>query len=296
MANHKNGDRGWLEREETYEAYVAGKLSPEDRDAFEEHFFESEDSFQKLQAYKAMHEELSLSGLSVTPGRASESRIWGWALAACAAGLLVVAGVTLWLRNPAPIQRETATAVPPGFEAPPLTPPEVNPARTALPPKEQPAPPAAISLAVLAEVEAPIYLPGALRGPVDESMDRFQAAMWRYREKDYEGAIPGLDAAAGLNPKAPHISFFLAICNLLTDRLDPAVAVFEKTIALGESPYLEEAHFYLAKARMRQGNVPEARAGLERTVARHGRLAPEARRLLKEPALLPAAKDRPPEK
>jgi hypothetical protein len=125
------------------------KLSPEDRDAFEEHFFESEDSFHKLQTYKSMHEELSLSEPLVVTRRAAESRIWGWVVGVGAAGLLLVAGLTVWLRNPAPAHHETAVAVLPAFEAPPLTPPEVKPPEKAIPPKDQPALPAVASLTEL---------------------------------------------------------------------------------------------------------------------------------------------------
>jgi len=66
----------------------------------------------------------------------------------------------------------------------------------------------------------------------------------------------------------------------LTERTDPAVAELQKAIAIGESPYLEEAHFYLAKARLRQGDIQAAREELERAIERRGRLETEARRLL----------------
>jgi hypothetical protein len=44
--------------------------------------------------------------------------------------------------------------------------------------------------------------------------------MRRYVSGDYAGAIPELSAAARLSPDAPHISFFLAICHLLTGQID----------------------------------------------------------------------------
>jgi tetratricopeptide (TPR) repeat protein len=108
---------------------------------------------------------------------------------------------------------------------------------------------------------------------------------------DYAGAIPGLRAAAGLRPDAPQYAFFLGACQLLTNQVDPAVADFQRAIALGESPFLEEARFYLAKARLRQGNLPAARDELARTIERRGRLEEDARQLLAQVNALIAAKN-----
>jgi tetratricopeptide (TPR) repeat protein len=153
-----------------------------------------------------------------------------------------------------------------------------------------------VALSVLAQVSPPAYIPVVLRGPRDEAVERFEAAMARYVEGDYAGTIPGLRAAAELNPSSAQISFFLAACELLTDQPEPAAAGFERTIALGESPYLEEAHFYLAKTRLRQGRVPAAQEQLRQTAARHGRLEQEARRLLRQLGAPSSDKDRPPDK
>jgi tetratricopeptide (TPR) repeat protein len=140
-------------------------------------------------------------------------------------------------------------------------------------------PSSVVALSVLARVEPPLYLPLTLRGPRDEAAERFEAAMQHYMERDYAGAIPGLTAAADLNPKAAHITFFLGICHLLADRPDAGIDWLQKTIALGDSPYLEEAHFYAAKARLRQGNIPAAQEELLRTIERRGQLEADARKL-----------------
>jgi tetratricopeptide (TPR) repeat protein len=142
-------------------------------------------------------------------------------------------------------------------------------------------------LSVLARVEAPPYAPVVLRGPHDEAAAKFDEAMRRYVKREYAGALPGLSAAAGLKPDVPQHVFFLAVCQLLTGQLDPAVAGLQKTIALGDSPYLEEAHFYLAKARLRQGDIPAAREELGKVIDRHGRIEDDARRLLAQLDALP---------
>jgi len=133
---------------------------------------------------------------------------------------------------------------------------------------------------MLARVAPPPYAPAALRGPNDEAGAKFDAAMRLYVKGDYAGALKGLEAAVALEPNAPQYAFFLGVCHLLTERTDPAVAELQKAIAIGESPYLEEAHFYLAKARLRQGEIAAAREELQRTIERQGRLEAEARRLL----------------
>jgi len=157
----------------------------------------------------------------------------------------------------------------------------------------QPAQQPVVALSVLARVEPPIYIPLVLRGPRDEAVEKFDAAMRRYAEGDFAGALPGLASAAGLNPQAANAVFFLAVCQLLTDRPEDAVEGFQRTIALGESPYLEEAHFYLAKTRLRQGDVAAARQELERTIRRRGRLETDARALLAQFGQISAGKDLP---
>jgi tetratricopeptide (TPR) repeat protein len=53
-----------------------------------------------------------------------------------------------------------------------------------------------------------------------------------------------------------------------------------RTIALGDSPYLEEAYFYLAKAHLQTRNLDAAITALERTIQLDGERAPEAHQLL----------------
>jgi TolA-binding protein len=300
----------WIDRDEVFEDYVRDALSPEDRDAFEEHFFSCETCFDKVQTYQALRAELSTTVAEAPAAPPAWARQWRWALVPVAAGLFLLAALAMWLRAPAGGVPEATVAVAPAVQpsaapaaAPPATPPVAAPGPAApqseqqAPTQGRPAMPASrpvVALSVLARVEPPVYIPVTLRGPRDEAAEKFDDAMRHYVEGDYAGAIPELTAAAGLNPNAPRIAFFLAICDLLTSRLDTAIAGFQKTIARGESPYLEEAHFYLAKARLRQGDVRAARSELLHTIERQGRLEAEARRLVSQLDRLPAGKDRPP--
>jgi len=67
---------------------------------------------------------------------------------------------------------------------------------------------------------------------------------------------------------------------LLTGEPEAAIAQLRRTIALGESPYLEEARFYLAKAYLRRGELQAAESELRKTVELRGDREKEARELL----------------
>ena len=85
---------------------------------------------------------------------------------------------------------------------------------------------------------------------------------------------------------AANVNFFFGICLLVTDQTNEAIRHLGHTVTLGETPYLEESHYYLAKAYLRQSGVSAARRELEFVVALRGDLESEAQRLLE---LLPAS-------
>jgi tetratricopeptide (TPR) repeat protein len=300
----KNVTCAWIGRDEIFEDYVRDALRPEDRDAFEAHYFACAACAGRLETYQALQAELAAlpaEASAEAPARA-QARGWPWrrALVPLGASLVLLAVAALWVRPPAPTAPESTVAVaparPPAVAAPPAEPsmPEQKPAAA----KDQPARPAAplvVALSVLARVEPPLYVPLALRGGRDEAAEAFDAAMRLYAAGDYAGAIPGLRAAADLNPEAPRTLFFLAACLLLTGDTGGAAEGFERAIALGDSPYLEDARFYLAKARLRQGRVTAAREELRQVASLRGRLEQDARRLLGQLDALAAGKDRPPD-
>jgi lipoprotein NlpI len=89
-----------------------------------------------------------------------------------------------------------------------------------------------------------------------------------------------LRAARKLDPNAAHISFFLGVSHLMLGHDDTAFDALRATIELGDSPYLEEAHFYLAKAYLRRRDVGAAEAHLNQVIQLRGSESEEARRLL----------------
>jgi tetratricopeptide (TPR) repeat protein len=260
-------------REEVAENYLLGRLSDEDRDAFERHFFECDRCLDDLRLLQAIQRELP----RVDDDRETTmAHPWiQWAtLVGVAATIVLAVGVVLWMRpllppavpEPSDRQLPSQAAIP---EAPRLQTPESTIA-------------AGPSLEQLARVEAPSYQPLTLRGVQDEAMARFQAGMSRYGEADYRAAVPELRAAAKLSPDAAHIRFFLGISHLMAGQDIAAIDELRATIALGDSPYLEEAHWYLAKALLRQKDLVAAEAELETLIELQGTGTSEAGRLLTE--------------
>jgi TolA-binding protein len=291
----------WIEREEIFERYVRDALADAEHDAFEAHYFECAACFDKIQLYEALQAELAALPAEVPASKPAPGWPWRWAFVPLAAGVVLLIAAALWFRSPAPAAPEYTVASAPATQQkvvePPVGPTGPRspgssdlgnaPASTKKGPAHPPAPPV-VALSVLARADPPLYVPVALRGARDEAAEAFDAAMRLYVGGDYAGAVPGLRTAAGLRPDAPQIAFFLAACRLLTGEVSAAASGFESVVALGDSPYLEEAHFYLAKVRISQGLLPAAREQLRKTIDCHGRFEPEARRLLTQLDALPA--------
>jgi tetratricopeptide (TPR) repeat protein len=241
-----------IEREDLAERYLAGKLTKDEQGEFETHCFACPKCLEKLQVNRLLQEELGkldASDLSVAPKeKRAAFRRWAW-ISAAAVILAAVAIGILWQLGI--------------FGGPSAGPGKILP-----------------SLATLSEFEPPLYIPRSLRGVVDEATERFRAGMTRYQEGDFAGAIPALQSAAELNPQGANIRFFLGICFLLSGQTDKGIAELKKTVAIGDSAYLGEAHFYLAKGLLRQGDVKAARQELKASVESGSPLGEEAARLL----------------
>ena len=243
-------DCGRIEREDLTERYLAGKLTKDEQRAFESHCFSCPECLEKLQVCRLLQEELDeldVTELSVVPKKSRPPiRRWAWVSAAALVLVAVAVGIGWQLG--------------------------ILGGRSAGPDK----------ISMLSEFEPPLYIPPSLRGAVDEASERSRAGMMRYQAGDYAGAITVLRSAAELNPRGAMTRFFLGICFLLSGQTDEGIIELKKTIDLGDSAYLEEAHFYLAKGLLRQGHVKAARRELRAVVESGGRLEEEAARLLLE--------------
>ena len=94
--------------------------------------------------------------------------------------------------------------------------------------------------------------------------------MQRYSKGDYAAATPGLLAALKADPANSAAQFFLGICYLMQGLDDEGIARLKATIALEDSPELEEAHNYLAKALLRERDVNGAIAEVRQAIRLHG--------------------------
>jgi len=225
-----------IEREEIIEKYLTGRLDRAEQEKFETHYFSCSKCMQKLQVSRILQEKLWEQGDKILSQKQKPARVrirrraWVYSTAAV---VLIVAAAALWWQFMGPGRPSAGTKGTPS------------------------------SLIMLARIEPPLYVPLALRGAEDEAAERFRMGMKQYQDGHYGVAIPDLQAAAKLNPQATHVHFFLGICFLLTGPADPGIEELQKTIALGDSVYLEEAHFYLAKAWMRKGDIGGAKDELK---------------------------------
>jgi hypothetical protein len=88
-----------IEREEFVERYVGDRLTAEERQAFEEHFFACDECFEKLQAterFAVGMRDAAERGRLLAPLQETNPRWFGWALPATASIALVMAGLLGW--------------------------------------------------------------------------------------------------------------------------------------------------------------------------------------------------------
>ena len=250
-----------VRQEEVVERYLRGLLGPQERESFEEHYFACDQCFADLQAHRALQAELASSAprIRATPVSVPSRPRWKFALAAAAVLVLGVLGTLRALRqvsSPAALVQSSKPA------------------------------PSGPSLSDLARFDPPAYTPAILRGPQSDATREFRTAMARYQSHDYAAAIPRLRAAAKLNPRDPGTTFFLGVSLLLTNQADDGIAALQQTIALGDTPFLEEAHYYLAEAFLRKGDVAAARRELDEVLRLKGDQENQARQLLQQLAAL----------
>jgi hypothetical protein len=241
-----------IERNDLIERYVAGKLESAEQEEFETHYFGCPECLEKLRTgllIQASFQDQGEKILALKPyPPLAPIRRRAWAYSA-AAGMLIVAAAALWLQLARPGR------APAGAKATPS------------------------SLTLLARIDPPSYVPLALRGTDDAAAKRFRLAMNRYSEGRYEEAIPDLQDVVEFNPRGAGGRFFLGICLLLTGKTDRGMAELRETVSLGDSVFLEEAHFFLAKAFLAKGDARGAKDELAWVMEKGIRLKPEAARI-----------------
>ena len=239
---------------ELAQKYVLGELTEDARESYELHYFECERCFDELRNVQAIQ--------SVLKAEPRMRRHWhkAWRVGAIAAAV-VLASLVGWqvARHARDQSQQPTVAVNQAVQ---------NPAEV---PQE---------LLELARVDPPLYRAPVLRGADQASTDRFPKAMRSYAAHDYDAAIQGLAVVSKQAPAAPAPLFYLGVCYLMREQDSQAAAIFTKAIAMGDTPYLELAHFYRAKALLRGRDSAAARKELRATVALRGDKQTEAQALL----------------
>ena len=276
------------------ERYLVGDLEPGLRDQFERHYFECDVCYGDLQRLTAIREALrtmEIQGpVSVRTTR-DRSRPWVWTTVATLAASTAI--VAILVSQHAREDRVPVAAVGSPANQEPVAAPGAGPA----PPDEALEAPAAADrgsppvesrpdraqlLSRLARVEPPTFSPLVLRGSQDEASRLFRDGMQDYMRGNYAAAIPAFARASAADDSRPNIVFYLAASQLMNGDLLAAESSFRGIIGRGETPFLSESHFYLAKAHLARGDVVAARVELEQTATLPGAQQQEAARLLTE--------------
>lgn len=130
-----------------------------------------------------------------------------------------------------------------------------------------------------AVAEPPIYLGVQVRATPTRADSVFEAAMTAYVEQRYDAATEGLRRALAAGVDSAPAEFFLAASYLMLDRSREAAQAFRRVIALGDTPYLPESRYYLAKALLRLGRGREALGELRLVADREDEIGAQARAL-----------------
>lgn len=239
------------------EDYLHGRLTADDQEAYERHFFECDRCFSELEALRA-----TAAALRQPPTVASVRVMNARWLALAAVLVLAVASAVLLVRGRS--DREGPSSA---TDA------------TARTPAAQPAPPAAPvdTLARLARFDPPAYLPPRLRS--ETRAGDFEKGMDRYVQRDYAGAIPLLQSTVAREPAHDSARFYLGVCFLLTGNTDEGVRTLEILGADPQNAMAEEARFFSAHGYLQRGEADKAIAALDRVIALEGDREKEARAL-----------------
>jgi hypothetical protein len=273
-----NGERA----EEVAEAYIQGSLSEFETERFEDHYFDCQPCFARLQAVQSIQQELASRPAMESFAR-ERWRHRMFILAAVAAALIVGVLVTQSLRlrheqttaslampSPAVTSSNGANTTPsaPSLPAVPSKPtiPSVTP--PAVSESDSGDKQSSNELTELADLSLPPFSANTLRG--GEVQDDFTVGMQAYTRGDCAAALPSLASVPAENQDATAAQFYSAACELDSHRLGAAIADFRKVIHVGDSPQLEAANYYLAQAMLERGDASAARSYLQRTVALHG--------------------------
>jgi len=123
--------------------------------------------------------------------------------------------------------------------------------------------------------------PSSSSGSLGMARSQFQNAMLAYTDGKYQEAEAQLDDAVKLAPGSAEINFYLGICEILDDKFENAILRLSAVSANENSSYAQAAHFYLAKAYLRLGDLSAAEEHFKAAAGMSGELTDEAKSTLK---------------
>jgi tetratricopeptide (TPR) repeat protein len=243
--------------DDALEDYLLGRLDEETQRRIEEHYFACPSCLARVELFQELRPALSRGSRGPTPLRPRiRSRIGPFVAAAAA---LAAIAVVVW-RMPARLVPTPAS----GSSTSATAAPDSRGVRVR-------------ELEQLAKFEAPEYRRPSLRNAPATSAD-FEAAMELYTREDYAGAAARLAPLAAVRSDA-EVLFFLGISQLMIGRHEAGMARLEQAAASGDTPYLEPALYYLAKAHLARGDTTSAVARLDAVIRLRGDLEAAARGL-----------------
>jgi anti-sigma factor RsiW len=273
---------------ELVERYVSGQLPDDEAATFELHYFECEECLAAIQTGQAIGgvAAAKVPSPKVIPMPARATGRPRWIYPAAAAAALILATLAGWRFFGSQSPKTGTMAV---------TRPDVSTPEVAAQPQVKASTPAEGQLLAMNRLEAIDALPyrgSVLRGSNNEdSADRFRQAMMSYNARDYRAAAGRLSAipvgVPGSGRPEDHITdagvqLYLGISRMILDENGSAVEALRRAVQYGDTPYLENAGYYLAKGLIRQRHYPEAAAQLRETVALNGDRKSAARQLLED--------------
>jgi len=108
----------------------------------------------------------------------------------------------------------------------------------------------------------------------------FEAGMAAYVQKDYAGAIKQLALAARQDSTNVIFHFYLGLCYLLSNHVEPAIEHLQRTIALGGNAVLEKAYWYLGNAWLLQEDRAHALEAFQKVADMEGDFQWEAKEII----------------
>lgn len=108
----------------------------------------------------------------------------------------------------------------------------------------------------------------------------FATAIAAYQKRDYSAAAAALRTFADTHPDFEPARFYLGVSLLLSGDRKSGIEQLRTITISGNSPYLERARFYLAKAYIGEHDIPQAEKQLSDLIAQHGDLEKQATILL----------------